>query len=100
MKEEKASLFDRALFSKIMAYSTPYKGYYYTVMVSAILLSAFSTLTPYLLKVAVDDYITPRLYEGLLFFILLMLLTLLLEVFFHEGNRIDIKYIKRDYYFK
>ena len=82
MKEEKASLFDRELFSKIMAYSTPYKGYYYTVMVSAILLSAFSTLTPYLLKVAVDDYITPRLYEGLLFFILLMLLTLLLEVFF------------------
>ena len=82
MKEEKASLFDRVLFSKIMAYSTPYKGYYYTVMVSAILLSAFSTLTPYLLKVAVDDYITPRLYEGLLFFILLMLLTLLLEVFF------------------
>lgn len=82
MKEEKASLFDRALFSKIMAYSAPYKFYYYTVMISAILLSAFSTLTPYLLKVAVDDYITPRLYEGLLVFILFMLLTLLLEVFF------------------
>lgn len=82
MKEEKASLFDRALFKKIMAYSAPYKVYYYTVLVSAILLSAFSTLTPYLLKVAVDDYITPRLYEGLLIFILLMLLTLLLEVFF------------------
>ena len=82
MKEEKASLFDRALFGKIMAYSTPYKAYYYTVMISAILLSAFSTLTPYLLKVAVDDYITPRLYEGLLVFILIMLMTLLLEVFF------------------
>jgi subfamily B ATP-binding cassette protein MsbA len=82
MKEDKGSLFDWVLFSKIMAYSTSFKGYYYTVMVSAILLSAFSTLTPYLLKVAVDDYITPRLYEGLLFFILLMLLTLLLEVFF------------------
>lgn len=82
MKEEKASLFDRALFKKIMAYTAPYKVYYYTVLVSAILLSAFSTLTPYLLKVAVDDYITPRLYEGLLIFILLMLLTLLLEVFF------------------
>lgn len=82
MKEEKASLFDRALFRKIMAYSTPYKVDYYTVMVSAILLSAFSTLTPYLLKVAVDDYITPRLYEGLLLFILLMLGALLLEVFF------------------
>ena len=82
MKEEKASLFDRALFSKIMAYSTPYKAYYYIVMLSAILLSTFSTLTPYLLKTAVDDYITPRLYEGLLVFILFMLLTLLLEVFF------------------
>lgn len=82
MKNEKASLFDRALFSKIMAYSTPYRGSYYLVMLSAILLSAFSTLTPYLLKVAVDDYITPRLYEGLLVFILFMLGALLLEVFF------------------
>ena len=82
MKKEKVSLFDRALFGKIMAYAKPYQGYYYLVMVSAILLSAFSTLTPYLLKVAVDDYITPRLYEGLLFFIIIMLATLLLEVIF------------------
>ena len=82
MKKEKVSLFDRALFSKIMAFAKPYQGYYYLVMVSAILLSAFSTLTPYLLKVAVDDYITPRLYEGLLVFILIMLGTLLLEVIF------------------
>ena len=82
MKKEKVSLFDRALFGKIMAYAKPYQGYYYLVMLSAILLSTFSTLTPYLLKVAVDDYITPRLYEGLLFFILIMLATLLLEVIF------------------
>ena len=82
MKKEKASLFDRALFGKIMAFSKPYKRYYYLVMAAAILLSAFSTLTPYLLKIAVDDYITPRLYEGLLLFICIMLGTLLLEVFF------------------
>lgn len=82
MKKQKAVLFDRALFGKIMAYSSPYRVYYYLVMVSAILLSAFSTLTPYLLKVAVDDYITPRLYEGLLFFVMIMLGTLLLEVLF------------------
>lgn len=82
MKKQKAALFDRALFGKIMAYSSPYRVYYYLVMVSAILLSAFSTLTPYLLKVAVDDYITPRLYEGLLLFVLIMLGTLLLEVLF------------------
>ena len=82
MKKEKASLFDRALFGKIMVFSKPYKRYYYLVMAAAILLSAFSTLTPYLLKIAVDDYITPRLYEGLLLFICIMLGTLLLEVFF------------------
>ena len=82
MKKEKASLFDRALFGKIMAFSKPYKRYYYLVMAAAILLSAFSTLTPYLLKIAVDDYITPRLYVGLLLFICIMLGTLLLEVFF------------------
>ena len=82
MNKEKSSLFDRALFGKIMAFSKPYKRYYYLVMAAAILLSAFSTLTPYLLKIAVDDYITPRLYEGLLLFICIMLGTLLLEVFF------------------
>jgi len=82
MKKEKVSLFDRALFSKIMAFSKPYKRYYYLVMAAAILLSAFSTLTPYLLKIAVDDYITPRLFEGLLWFICIMLVALLLEVFF------------------
>ena len=82
MNKEKSSLFDRALFGKIIAFSKPYKRYYYLVMAAAILLSAFSTLTPYLLKIAVDDYITPRLYEGLLLFICIMLGTLLLEVFF------------------
>lgn len=78
----KGRLFDRALFGKIMAYAGPYKVTYYMVLLSAILLSAFSTLTPYLLKTAVDDYITPRYYNGLLLFVMLMLGTLLLEVFF------------------
>ena len=82
MKQEKVNLFDRILFRKIMSFSRPYQGYYQLVLIAAVLLSAFSTLTPYLLKVAVDDYITPRLYEGLLIFILIMLGTLLLEVIF------------------
>ena len=82
MKQEKVNLFDRILFRKIMSFSRPYQGYYQLVLIAAVLLSAFSTLTPYLLKVAVDDYITPRLYEGLLIFILIMLGTLLFEVIF------------------
>ena len=79
---QKGHIFDRALFGKIMAFATPYKRVYYLVMLSAILLSAFSTLTPYLLKTAVDDYITPRYFEGLLVFIVVMFGVLLLEVIF------------------
>lgn len=81
---EKATtrIFDRALFLKIMGYAKPYRRFYYFVLVSAILLSIFSTLTPYLLKIAVDDYITPRFYEGLLTFVMVMLVVLLLEVIF------------------
>ena len=50
--------------------------------ISAILLSLFSTLNPYLLKITVDDYITPRNYSGLITFIFIMLIVLLLEVIF------------------
>ena len=42
----------------------------------------FSTLSPYLLKIVIDDYITPKDYDGLVFFSLLMLLSLILEVVF------------------
>ena len=51
-------------------------------MLSAILLSVFSTLSPYLLKITIDDYITVRDYNGMLFLISLMICTLFLEVIF------------------
>ncbi len=75
-------IFDLNLLSQLMAYSKPYRFTYYFVLISAILLSIFSTLTPYLLKIVVDDYITPKDYDGLLFFSFLMLLALILEVIF------------------
>jgi len=65
-----------------MAFIKPFKATYYFVMFAAILLSVSSTLTPYLLKVTVDDYITPRDYTGMQLFVGLMLVTLLLEVLF------------------
>ena len=51
-------------------------------MLSAILLSVFSALSPYLLKITIDDYITVRDYNGMLFLISLMICTLFLEVIF------------------
>ena len=51
-------------------------------MVAAILLSVFSTLTPYLLMITVDDYITPKDFNGMVLLVGLMLLALCFEVVF------------------
>ena len=82
MKKNNISYFDLRLFNRIMVYTKPYIKTYYVVLISAILLSLFSTLNPYLLKITVDDYITPRNYSGLMTFIFIMLIVLLLEVIF------------------
>lgn len=82
MAKVSGKIFDLNLFSKLMAFVKPFKGTYYFVLVAAILLSIFSTLTPYLLKITVDDYIRPKNYEGMLLFVGFMLGALLLEVIF------------------
>ena len=82
MKRNKSSYFDLILFKKVMVYAKPYIKTYYVVLISAILLSVFSTLNPYLLKITVDDYITPGNYSGLMIFIFVMLIVLSLEVIF------------------
>jgi subfamily B ATP-binding cassette protein MsbA len=82
MAKVSGKIFDLNLFSKLMAFVKPFKGTYYFVLVAAILLSIFSTLTPYLLKITVDDYIKPKNYEGMLLFVGFMLGALILEVIF------------------
>ena len=82
MAKVSGKIFDVKLFGKLMVFVKPFRTTYYFVLITAILLSLFSTMTPYLLKVTVDDYIRPRDYEGMLFFVFLMLVTLLLEVVF------------------
>ncbi|MDG2062817.1 MAG: ABC transporter ATP-binding protein [Flavobacteriaceae bacterium] len=82
MAKVSGKIFDFRLFSKLMIFIKPFKRTYYFVLLTAILLSIFSTITPYLLKVTVDDYIRLKNYEGMLLFIGLMLLALILEVVF------------------
>ena len=82
MNKEKGKIFDLKILSELMYFVKPYKGVYYFVMGAAILLSIFSTLSPYLLKVAVDDYIRPKDYYGMLLIISFMLAALILEVVF------------------
>ena len=76
------SVLDTSLFRRLMRYTRPYKFTFAFVMLAAILLSAFSTLNPYLLKITVDDYITLKDYEGMLVLIAMMGGVLLMEVIF------------------
>ena len=82
MEREKGNFFDLKLFSKLMVFVKPYIKIYYFVLTSAILLAGFSSLTPYLLKITVDDYIRLMDYKGMVFMIGMMLVTLFSEVVF------------------
>ena len=82
MTQKTNKIFDRDLFSKLMEFVSTYRSVFYFVMVAAILLSVFSTLTPYLLMITVDDYITPKDFDGMVLLVGLMLLTLCFEVVF------------------
>ena len=75
-------ILDVSLFRRLMQYVRPYRFTFVFVLTAAILLSVFSTLNPYLLKITVDDYITLKDYEGMLVFIGIMTGVLILEVFF------------------
>ncbi len=65
-----------------MVFVNPYKLSFYGVMASAIIISILSTLTPYLLKIIVDDYILLKNYDGMLTLIMIMVGVLFLEVIF------------------
>ncbi len=82
MTKISGKIFDLKLFKKLFVFIKPFKLTYYFVSITAILLSVFSTLTPYLLKITVDDFIRPKNYSGMLFLICLMLFALILEVVF------------------
>ncbi len=82
MAKVSGKIFDQELYKKLLRFVQPYRATYFFVILAAILLSGFSTLTPYLLKVVVDDYIRPKDYEGIVLFTGLMLGALILEVLF------------------
>ncbi|KDN56097.1 ABC transporter ATP-binding protein [Flavobacterium seoulense] len=77
----KAKAFDTRLFKRILQYTKPYQWRFNGVIIYAISLSVFAALRPYLLKRTVDDYIQTEDAQGLLFYISLMGIVLLLEVF-------------------
>ncbi|MDG1247624.1 MAG: ABC transporter ATP-binding protein [Flavobacteriaceae bacterium] len=82
MEKVKGKIFDVKLFTKLLVFVKPYNITFYGVLTSAILISLLSTLTPYLLKVVVDDYLLLKNYEGMQSIIQIMIAVLFLEVVF------------------
>ena len=82
MEKVKGNILDIKLFTKLLVFVKPYNITFYGVLTSAILISLLSTLTPYLLKIVVDDYLLLKNYEGMQTIIIIMMIVLFLEVIF------------------
>ena len=78
----KGRIFNLKLFKRLMVFVKPYSFYYRLVLITAILLSIFSVITPYLLKIAVDDYIRLKDYDGMKTILFFMLISLIFTVIF------------------
>ena len=74
--------FNFKLFTRLLDYVKPYKVNFIFLSIAAILISVFSILNQYLLKIAVDTYITPKDYEGLILIISIMFGVLVFKVAF------------------
>ncbi len=82
MAKKNTNLFDFKLFKRLLGYVLKYKATFIFVAIAAILISVFATLTPYLIKIAVDDYLAIGNYDEFIYVICLMLLNLILTVLF------------------
>lgn len=74
--------FNIKLFFRLLEFVKPYKPNFIFVTIAAILISIFSILSQYLLKIGVDDYITLKNYSGLVYIISLMFAVLIFQVIF------------------
>ena len=74
--------FNIKLFFRLLEFVKPYKPNFIFVTIAAILISVFSILSQYLLKIGVDDYITLKNYSGLVYIISLMFTVLIFQVIF------------------
>ncbi|HEA29422.1 MAG TPA: ABC transporter ATP-binding protein [Leeuwenhoekiella sp.] len=78
----KGNAFDFGLFKRLMTFTRPYRFRVYFVAVAAILISLFAVLRPIYLELAIDEGISPKDLDSLLYYLGLMLAVLLGESLF------------------
>jgi subfamily B ATP-binding cassette protein MsbA len=72
--------FNVSLFKRLLSFTTPYRLTFYFVAFTAIASAIISLGTPYLVKVAIDDHIVPKQFDGFITVLTLMVAVLLVEV--------------------
>jgi len=77
-----ANAFDFKLFKRLLGFTNPYRLVFYFVAFTAVILSALAILRPYFLQRAIDESILPRDPSGLIYFVIIMIGVLVLEVLF------------------
>ena len=77
-----ANAFDFKLFKRLLGFTNPYRLVFYFVAFTAVILSALAILRPYFLQCAIDESILPRDPSGLIYFVIIMIGVLVLEVLF------------------
>jgi subfamily B ATP-binding cassette protein MsbA len=82
MSETTGKAFDFKLFKRLLGYTKPYKWTFAFVGFAAIALSVLGVLSPILLEKAIDESILPKDWNGLVYYIILMIVVLLGEVLF------------------
>ncbi|MDO5105998.1 ABC transporter ATP-binding protein [Capnocytophaga sp.] len=78
MSETKNS--NKQTFKQLYRFVKPYRFAFFVVALLSVLASVLSTAQPYLIKTAIDDYIIPKNYDGLVLITYLLLGLLLTEV--------------------
>ncbi len=68
------------MFKRLMQYIAPYKLVFYSTLLFVIGLAVFGVLRPKVLQQAIDTKIAVQEYDGFMYFIILMIVLLLLEV--------------------
>ncbi|WP_460218360.1 ABC transporter ATP-binding protein [Psychroserpens sp. MEBiC05023] len=80
MENKKTKAFDLALFKRLLQYIKPYKLVFFGSLLCVIGLAVFGAARPLVLQRAIDNYVVVKEYNGFLFWILVMLGLLILEV--------------------
>jgi len=78
-QEKQQRTFDSGLLRRIVAYLLPYKAYVAGAFVLVILAAVLGPVQPWLIQIAIDDYIVESDYDGLLLIIGLLAGALVLE---------------------